>query len=66
MTRTKPSVDGSVKFLVRYWGELCGIRQQGQAFDPKGKNPVRDSLMPDHEKKSEGAGEMESAGCGLD
>jgi len=41
----KLSVEGSVKFLKRYWSELCDIRHQRHAFDSKGKSPVSDTLL---------------------
>ena len=47
----KFSVEGSAKFLLRYWSELCDIRQQRQAFDSKGKGPVIDSLTKEGVRK---------------
>jgi hypothetical protein len=40
----KLSIDGSVKFLQKYWLELCDIRQQDNRGDPKGKLPFSDTL----------------------
>lgn len=39
------SIEGSVRFLQKYWRELCDIRQQEHDFDAKGKRPVHDSLI---------------------
>lgn len=40
----KLSVEGSVRFLQKYWTELCSVRQLGDCSDPKGKRPTSDSL----------------------
>lgn len=40
----KLSIVGSVRFLQKYWLELCSVRQR-EGFDPKGKHAVVDSLV---------------------
>jgi hypothetical protein len=40
----KLSIVGSVRFLQKYWLEVCSVRQR-EGFDPKGKRAVVDSLV---------------------
>ena len=44
-TTDKLSIEGSTRFLGKYWLELCNVRQQKSSFDSKGKEPVLDSLI---------------------
>ncbi|CAO2192714.1 unnamed protein product [Urochloa humidicola] len=43
----KFSIVGSVNFLLKYWQEVCSVRQQQKGSDPHGKSPVLDSLRDD-------------------
>ncbi|CAN6303320.1 unnamed protein product [Urochloa humidicola] len=41
----KLSITASVKFLLKYWSELCDIRQSRGKSDPHGKRPAAVSLV---------------------
>ena len=41
----KLSVEGSARFLAKYWTELCSTQHQRSSFDSKGKELVVDSLV---------------------
>jgi len=41
----KLTIDGSVRFLLKYWAELCDIQQKASTFDAKGKRPMPDPLV---------------------
>lgn len=47
----KLSLEGSIRFLLKYWGELCDIQQQRLVFDSKGKNAIRSTLVSVRDKK---------------
>uniref|UniRef100_K3ZD33 RNase H type-1 domain-containing protein n=1 Tax=Setaria italica TaxID=4555 RepID=K3ZD33_SETIT len=47
----KLSIEGSIRFLQKYWTELCSIRQQQDCFDSKGKNVICESLCTGSSKK---------------
>ena len=44
-TIDKLSVDGSARFLAKYWTELCSTQHQRSSFDSKGKELLVDSLV---------------------
>jgi ribonuclease HI len=47
----KLSFEGSIKFLQKYWTELCEVRQQGSRSDQHGKLPCVDSLTAGKQKR---------------
>ena len=44
-TTDKLSVEGSARFLAKYWAELCSTQHQRSSFDSKGKELLVDSLV---------------------
>ena len=44
-TTDKLSVEGSARFLAKYWAELCSTQHQRSSFNSKGKEPVVGSLV---------------------
>lgn len=47
----KLSIMASMKFLCKYWEELCTV-QHNNSFDPKGNQKISSSLMAGRESKS--------------
>ena len=47
----KLSIEGSVRFLTKYWTELCNVQQKSSVYDTNGKSPIADSLIAGNQSK---------------
>ena len=47
----KLSIEGSVRFLTKYWTELCNVQQKSSVYDTNGKSPIADSLIAGKQSK---------------